>query len=55
MLLRIVPEDRERFLVVTFGLQLSSKQMHLQRTGEIQGLLLRGCGLVFAIERCEDF
>src|SRR5260370_6068597 len=55
MFLRVLAEDRERLIISLFTLQSASEKMDLQRFSHIERFLLRGCGLVFAIERRQDF
>src|SRR5260370_24043192 len=55
MFLRVFAEDGERFLIALFALQSASEKMDLQRAGHIERFLLRGCGLVLAVERGQDF
>jgi len=54
MLLRVFAEDGERFFVAFFALQSASEEMDLQRAGHVERFLLRGCCVVFAIERGQD-
>ncbi len=51
MLLRILPEDRERFFVALFAHQLTTIAVHLLRAGKFQRLFLRHGRVVFTIER----
>src|SRR5258708_25748160 len=55
MFLRVFAEDGERLFAALFTLQSASEEMDLQRAGHIERFLLRGCGLVFAVERGQDF
>src|SRR5258708_8532412 len=55
MFLRVFAEDRERFFAALFTLQSASEETDLQRAGHIERFLLRRRGLVFAVERGQDF
>jgi hypothetical protein len=50
VLCRVLAENRERFLIAIFALQLPAKHMNLKRACEVQGLLLCGGSVFLTIE-----
>ena len=54
MLLCIVAEDRESFVVALLALKPACVKMNLQRAGQIERFFLRRLGVVLAIQRGQD-